>query len=161
MLNLLSLILMVLMLTSCATDSEPNTKSTPNQCPTSTTAKINSQSIQVNAPNPFDGLPNPGMDINGEKLTIGLLTREVGLFELFDFNVKNLHAGSYSGEQFTLTLFKQGKTCKHDEQNSKFIIEQYDTTIGKLTGCFFGKLNCGAEIIEINANLSGVVSKVD
>ncbi|MBE9562043.1 MAG: hypothetical protein IMF12_04175, partial [Proteobacteria bacterium] len=111
----------------------------------------------VNAPNPFDGLANPGMNIFAEKLNIGLITKEIGLFDLFDFSVKNLHTGIYSGNQFTLNLLRQGKTCNHDKQNSKFIIEQYDTTTGKLDGCFFGKLNCDNELIEINANISGTV----
>ncbi|MCK5876421.1 MAG: hypothetical protein KAG43_02200 [Candidatus Marithrix sp.] len=159
MLNLLSLILMFLMLTSCATDSEPNLKSSPNQCPTNITAKINSQPVQINAPNPFDGLVNPGMDIIAEKLNIGLITREIGLFELLNFSVKNLHAGIYSGDQFTLNLIREGNIC--NQQDSKFIIEQYDTTTGKLTGCFFSKLDCGSEIVEINANISGIVSKID
>ncbi|MDM8565486.1 hypothetical protein QUF74_07520 [Candidatus Halobeggiatoa sp. HSG11] len=157
MTNLFALILMILMLTSCATDSEPSTKSSSNQCPTNITAKINSQPISVNAPNPFDGLSNPGMNIFDEKLNIGLITKEIGLFELFDFPIKNLNAGTYSGNQFSLNLLRQGKTCKHNKQNSKFIIKQYDTTTGNLDGCFFGKLNCGNEIIEINAYISGTV----
>ncbi len=159
MLNLLATIFIIIMLTSCATDSDPSAKSSasPNKCPISTNAKINAKSVKVNAPNPFDGLVNPGMNVSAEKLSIGLITKEIGLFELFDFSTNNLHAGKYSGDQFTLNLLRQGKTCKHDKQNSKFIIDKYDTTTGKINGCFISKFNCNNELIEISANISGIV----
>lgn len=159
MLKLLTPIFIIIMLTSCATDSDPSAESSisPNKCPVSTNAKINSKPIKVNTPNPFDGLVNPGMNIHAENLNIGLITKEIGLFELFDFSTTNLHTGKYSGDKFTLNLLRQGKTCKHDKQNSKFIIDKYDTTTGKINGCFIGKFNCNSELIEINANISGTV----
>jgi len=159
MLNLLTITVMLLMLTACVTNTEPSPDSPPNsnQCPANTTAKINAKPIAVNAPNPFDGLTNPGMNIVAENLNIGLITKEIGLFELFDFSINNLQTGSYSGDKFTLNLLRQGKTCEHNKQNSKFIIEQYNTTNGKLNGCFVGKFNCNNELIEIIANISGTV----
>jgi hypothetical protein len=153
------LIIILMTLTACATDSEPNIKPSlnSNQCTTGITAKINAKPIIVNAPNPFDGMVNPGMNVFNEQLNIGLLTKEIGLFELLDFSIKDLHVGNYSGDKFTLNLIRQNKICKHNQQTSKFIIKQYDTTDGSLNGCLFGKFNCDNEIIEITANISGTV----
>ncbi len=159
MLNLLTAIFIIVMLASCATNSDPSAESSinTNKCSNISTAKINAKPIKVSTPNPFDGLVNPGMNIHAKNLSIGLITKEIGLFELFDFSTNNLHVGKYSGDKFTLNLLRQGKTCKHDKQNSKFIIDKYDTTTGKINGCFISKFNCNNELIEINANISGTV----
>jgi hypothetical protein len=149
-------ILLTLTLTACATGGFIPS----GQCPQNITVKIDGKATEVTAPNSIQGLSNPGMEIIEGRFGIGLIIKEMGIFEILDFDAKNLKVGSFTGEQFRLTRRHFEGTCSHDKykQDSKLIIEQYNAdTDQKLRGCFYGKLNCGGQLIEVNAPISGTV----
>ncbi len=148
-------ILLTLTLTGCATGGFISS----GQCPQNMTVKIDGKATETTL-NSIPGLSNPGMEIIEGRFSIGLITKEMGIFELLDFDAKNLKVGSFTGEQFRLTRRYFEGTCSHDKykQDSKLIIEQYNAdTDQKLRGCFYGKLDCNSQLIEVNAPISDTV----
>ncbi len=163
--NLTIPIILTLTLTACATGSDPSSSSwlSSGQCPTGITLKVDGKAIPVTAPNPFDGLKNPGMEFFEGKFSLGLITKEVGMFELRDLKIAQLKTGTFTGNKFNLTLlnspYAKNGVCSHAryKQNSKLIIEKYNADTGQLNGCFSAKLDCDGKQIEINAATSGIV----
>jgi len=153
-------------LTACATGSDPSSSQSSwmssNKCPAGVMLKINGKSTTITAPNPFGGMKNPGMEVLNGRFSLGLITKEVGVFELQDFTATQLQAGTFTGDKFRLTLvhspYKDG-TCSHVryKHDSKFIIDEYNADTGQLKGCFYGKLDCDGKLVEINAAVSGLV----
>jgi len=166
---LIIIILFVFTLTACVTGSDPSgsqaslVSSHTQTCPVGITAKVDGKPITITAPNPFGKFVNPGLDIINDHFGIGLLTQEVGLFELLDFKAANLKVGTFSGDQFRLILDNSpysSETCTHTKYKSasKLIIEKYNAeTDRKLEGCFYGKLDCAGQLLEINAAISGQI----
>ncbi|EDN66271.1 secreted protein [Beggiatoa sp. PS] len=162
-------ILFTLTLTACVTGSDPSnsqnslTSHSTNQCPTAATMKVDGKPVTVTAPNPFDGLPNPGMETLQGRFSLGLLTKEVGLFELLDFDAANLKAGTFTGDQFRLTLANSpysSNACTHAKykSDSKLVIEKYNAeTDRKVEGCVYGKLDCDGKLVEINVPISSTI----
>jgi hypothetical protein len=161
-------ILFTLTLTACVTGSAPRngqnsfTSSSTNKCPVSITMKVDGKAVTVIAPNPFDGLPNPYMDILKGSFSFSLLTK-VGLFELLDFEATNLKAGTFTGDRFRLTLANSpysNDVCTHAKYkgDSKLVIEKFNAeTDRKVEGCVYGKLDCDGKLVEINVPVSGTI----
>ena len=160
-------ILFVFTLTACVTGSHPSgsqaslVSSSSQTCSAGITVKVDGKPISVTAPNPFGELANPWIDILNNRFIMQLITEEVGLFELLDFNAANLQVGTFSGEKFRLTLENSPYgTCTNTRYKpaSKLIIEKYNAeTDKKLEGCFYGKLDCGGKLVEVNAAISGQI----
>jgi hypothetical protein len=149
-------ILLTLIFTGCATGGFMSS----GQCPNNMTVKIDGKPTQVTVSPSIPGLSNPGMEINDGRFSIGVITQEMGLFQLLDFQAKNLNVGTFTGEEFRLSRRYFEGTCTHDkyQSDSKLIIEQYNAdTDQKLNGCFYGKLDCEGQVIEVNAPISGTV----
>jgi hypothetical protein len=160
---------LTLTLTACVTGSDPSksqdslTSYSTNQCSGTVTMKVDGKPVTVTAPNPFGGMINPGMEILQGRFSLGLLTKEVGLFELLDFEAANLKAGTFTGDRFRLTLANSpysSDICTHDRYkgDSKLIIDQYNAeTDRKVEGCVYGKLDCDGKLVEINVPVSGTI----
>ncbi len=164
--TLTSPVILVFALTACTTGSDPSSSQTSwmssNKCPSGVMLKINGKSTPITAPNPFGGIKNPGMEIIGGRFNLGLITKEVGMFELLDFAVSELQSGTFTGDKFRLTLvnspYKDGvcSTARYKHE-SKLIIDEYNADTGQLKGCFYGKLDCDGKLVEINAAVSGLI----
>ena len=170
---LISYLLMLLLLNACVTGDSPNSTSSSsfiktssmsgNKCPTGTIVKVNGKPVEVTVPNPFHGFVNPGFRAQNGQLVIELNIKEIGLFELAEFEMSQLQPGTFGGEQFRLTLsyspYSSG-TCVHDnyKRDSQLIIEKYLEAEKQIAGCFYGKLDCeGGKSIEINTAVAGKI----
>ncbi|MCK5665137.1 MAG: hypothetical protein KAI17_16720 [Thiotrichaceae bacterium] len=130
-------------------------------CPQGVILNIDGKTSPDKAPNPFQGYENPDLRNQDGFLIIGLNTEENGFFELFDFDVKNLAVGTFNGEKFKVRLsfspsISNAESCT-SRKTSKFIIEEYNAELNKLVGCFYGKLDCEKQHVEINAAVSGTI----
>jgi hypothetical protein len=159
--------LFALTLTACATGSDRGSSqsswlSSSNNCPAGVTLKVDGKATPVTVPNPFAGLKNPGMEFVNGHFTLGLITKEAGMFELRDLKTTRLQAGTFTGDKFSLTLvdspYKEG-ACSNIKykRDSKFIIEEYNADTGQLKGCLYGKFDCNSQLVEINAAISGMI----
>jgi len=157
--------LLALTLTACATGSDPSSSksilsSLSNNCPAGVTLKVDGKTTPVTAPNPFAGLKNPGMEFVDGLFTLGLMTKEVGMFDLQDLKTARLQAGTFTGDKFSLTLldspFNACSNIKY-KRDSKLIIEEYNADTGQLKGCLYGKFDCNSKLVEINAAISGMI----
>lgn len=170
---LTSYLLMLLLLNACVTGDSPNSTSSSsfvktsatsgNQCPTGVTVKVNGKSVDATIPNPFHGFVNPGFRTQNDQLVIELNVKEIGLFELTEFEMSQLQPGTFGGDQFRLTLsyspYSSG-TCVHDnyKQDSRLIIEKYSQAEKRIAGCLYGKVDCeGGKSIEINTAVRGKI----
>jgi PBP1b-binding outer membrane lipoprotein LpoB len=171
----ITVVLLALTLTACvnsrAPSSPPTNSATPSanqtasknissQCPTELEMKVDGKATSITAPNPFAGLENPSMETIKDRLSMGLITKEAGLYELTDFETKNLKTGTYNGQHFRLMLINSpysDSDCNNANHKSdaKLTITEYNAENGQLVGCFYGKLDCGGKLIEINAPISG------
>jgi hypothetical protein len=172
---LTTVVILALTLTACSNSRAPTTttSATPspnqttrlnasNQCPPGIVVKVDGKVTPATAPNPFGGLENPSMGILKDRFSMGLLTEEAGLFELTDFDAKNLKAGTYGGEHFRLMLFNSPHsdgdcTNTNYQPDSKLTITEYNADSGNLAGCFYGKFDCGGKLIEVKAAVSGTI----
>jgi hypothetical protein len=159
--------LLALTLTACATGSDPSSNqnswlSSSNNCPAGVTLKVDGKATPVTVPNPFAGLKNPGMEFVNGHFTLGLITKEIGMFDLRELKTTRLQAGTFTGDQFSLTLVDspyEGGACRHIKykRDSKLIIEKYNADTGQLKGCLYGKFDCNGKLVEINAAISGMI----
>jgi hypothetical protein len=126
------------------------------------TLKVDGKATPVTVPNPFAGTKNPGMEFFNGHFTLGLITEEAGLFDLRDFKTTRLQTGTFTGDKFSFTLldspYKEG-SCSNSkyQRDSKLIIEEYNADTGQLKGCLYGKFDCNGKLVEINAEISGVI----
>jgi hypothetical protein len=159
-------ILLGLVLTGCATTTgklptSHSNSSAPPTCPRELAVKLNGQAISDSAPNPFSGFPNPDLRGQDGEFKISLNTEEMGLFELFNFHLKNLQVGTFSGDKFQLTLsYSPYKNCTNAQykNDSQLLIETYSADANKkVTGCFYGKFDCEGKLVEIMAPFSGEI----
>lgn len=171
---LISYSLVLLLLNACVTGDSPNStssgslvKTSPTssnqQCPAGVTVKLNGKPVEATIPNPFHGFINPGFQAQNNQLIIQLNIKEIGLFELAEFEMSQLQPGTFSGDQFRLTLSYSpysSNTCIHDnyKQDSQLIIEKYSEAEKQIAGCFRGQLDCeGGKLVEINATVAGKI----
>jgi len=171
---LISYSLILLLLNACVTGDNPNSTSSSGfvktssesghqQCPARLSVKLNNKPVEVTTPNPFHGFVNPGFRAENSQLIIELNTKEIGFFELAEFDLSQLQAGTFNGNQFRLTLSYSpysSDACLHEnyKQETQLIIQQYSETDKKIAGCFHGKLDCGGgKLLEINAPVAGKI----
>lgn len=172
-------ILVILALSGCMTKIQSSSSQSPlvspsqsplvsptneNKCPQGITVKLDGEAVPVTVPNPFQGFVNPALRIQDGFLMAELNIEEVGFFELLDFDANNLRPGIFEGDKFRLRLsysaYSHGDcTNVNYRRDSKLIIKEYAATEQgqKLTGCFYGKLDCEGKVIEVNAAISGFI----
>lgn len=166
--HLLINMLITLVLTACETGSDPSqTQSglkSASDCPQNITVKIDGKALPVvTIPNPFHGFPNPGLRIQEGSFIVELNTKEIGFFELLNFNATQLQSGTFEGDQFQLRLSYSpysNTSCAQvsDPKKSKLIIEEYQANADKkFSGCFYGILDCDGKLVEVKTPILGTV----
>jgi len=170
-----TIVLLALTLTACVNSRAPTTTTTSatpnpnqttrsnatNQCPPGVTVKVDGKATPVTVPNLIGRLENPSMEIVNDRLSMGVITEDMGLFELTDFDAKKLKTGTYGGEHFRLMLFNLPDSSDSECANtnykpeSKLTITEYNADSGQMASCFYGKFDCGGKLIEVNATVSG------
>lgn len=150
------LIVLSLALNACTTlPSSLLEDTTTTTCPQKLQVQVAGKRIAESAPNPFHGLPNPEVSVQGKKFKISLNTEESGLIELSDVDTQQLHIGTLEGSQFQLTLSYSPnyKQCIHNKKDSKLMIVEQSSE--KISGCFYGKFDCDGQTLEVTAPFQG------
>lgn len=147
-------IVLTLALHACTTSPSISESMTAITCPQKLQVQVAGKVIAESAPNPFHGLPNPEVSVQGEKFKISLNTEESGLIELSELESKQLHVGTLEGSQFQLALSYSPhyKQCIYNQKDSKLVIVENSSE--KISGCFYGKFDCDGKTFEVTAPFS-------